>query len=62
MILSSYKAEIGASIEKLINYICRGYVFRKLLLYPTELRGRSATYIFQIATRLQPFYTHSHHI
>ncbi len=57
MTLRSYEPQSRMSIEEVISGILRNRELRKLVLYPTELRDRSATYLLHLTTRLHWFYT-----
>jgi hypothetical protein len=60
--LSSVIPERRASIGK-DNSICSNrHQFRKLLLYPTELRGPSALSIIHLARTLHLFSPHFNHV
>jgi hypothetical protein len=58
----SYIFQLVVLAKELILDIFRRPMLRRLTLYPTELRALSATYIFQLSTRLHAFYTFNQHV
>lgn len=62
MILRSVRPETRASIEFRNYRNCANNMFRKLVLYPTELRGLSASCISQLTIKLHRNYTTSNDV
>lgn len=60
--LRSYTAETLDIIKVLISANRRVQPFRKLLLYPTELRGPSAPVIFYLKPELHELSTINNHV